>query len=295
MNQGFPARKDAAFLTSADARRMEAAEEYGALRYAQAIQPLHPEWGSIWEQFRGGHLVFVARHSMVGRAHGLGFAGPITPQDIEHIEKFYFDREYDAQVDVCPYAHPSLFESLKERGFQVAEFNQTLARWIRPTEQFEKPSLNRLEIRAVKPEEAPAWSRMLAHVFMGEHAPQYESFFEPWAWGAHPLTLAAFAGGKMVAGCGGVIVPEHKMAGFFGAAALSEHRGQGIQAAFMQERLRLTQEAGCDLAVTLTMPGTTSQRNAERAGFSTAYTKVVVSKKDPTNCSSAPPVVSYSG
>jgi GNAT superfamily N-acetyltransferase len=97
-----------------------------------------------------------------------------------------------------------------------------------------------------------------------------------------------------VAGCGGVIVPEHKMAGFFGAATLSEHRGRGIQAAFMQERLRLTREAGCDLAVTLTMPGTTSQRNAERAGFRTAYTKVVVSKKHPSTPSSAPPPVSYS-
>ena len=144
---------------------------------------------------------------MVGRAHGLGFAGPITPQDIEHIEQFYFDREYDAAGGRLPLCHPSLFESLNERGFQVAEFNQTLARWIEPNEQFEKPSLNGLEIRAVKPEEAPAWSRMLAHVFMGDHAPQYESFFEPWASGAHPLTLAAFAEGKMIAGCGGVICP----------------------------------------------------------------------------------------
>jgi GNAT superfamily N-acetyltransferase len=98
----------------------------------------------------------------------------------------------------------------------------------------------------------------------------------------------------MIAGCGGVIVPEHKMAGFFGAATLTEHRGQGIQAAFMQERLRITQKAGCDLAVTLTMPGTTSQRNVERAGFRTAYTKVVVRKKHPNSADSFPPVVNYS-
>jgi GNAT superfamily N-acetyltransferase len=300
MRQGTIARKDAAFLTAADARRMEAAEEYGALRYAQAVQVLNPEWNSTWEEFHGGHIVFVARRSMVGRAHGLGFAGPITPQDIEYIEKFYFDREYHAQVDVCPYAHPSLFESLNQRRFQVAEFNQTLARWIQPQEQFEslehfaKPSIEGLEIRAVRSGEAPAWSRMLAHVFMGEHAPQFEKFFEPWASGAHPLTLAAFANGKMIAGCGGLIVPEHKMAGFFGAATLPEYRRRGLQSAFMQERLRITQQAGCDLAVTLTMPGTTSQRNVERAGFRTAYTKVVVTKKHPTNIESAPATVSYS-
>jgi GNAT superfamily N-acetyltransferase len=287
------ARKDAAFLTAADARRMEAAEEYGALRYAQAVGPLHPEWNSTWEQFAGGHIIFVARHSMVGRGHGLGFAGPVTAQDIEHVEQFYFQREYDAQVDVCPYAHPSLFESLNQRGFQVAEFNQTLARWIHPEERFSRPALEGIEIRAVKPDEAAAWSRMLAHVFMGEHAPQYESFFAPWASGEHPLTLAAFKEGRMIAGCGGVIVPEHKMAGYFGAATLNEYRGQGIQAAFMQERLRITQEAGCALAVTLTMPGTTSQRNVERAGFRTAYTKVVVSKKHPTSAGSSPPAVNY--
>ncbi len=277
------AHKDAAFLTAADARRMEAAEEYGALRYTQAVGPLHPEWNSTWEQFAGGHIIFVAKHSMVGRAHGLGFAGPVTPQDIEHIEQFYFDREFDAQVDVCPYADPSLFESLNQRGFRVAEFNQTLARWISPEEKFPTAQIAGVEIRAVRPDEAADWSRMLAHVFMGEHAPQYESFFAPWASGEHSLTLAAFKEGKMIAGCGGVIVPEHKMAGFFGAATLLEYRGQGIQAAFMQERLRITQEAGCDLAVTLTMPGTTSQRNVERAGFRTAYTKVVVIKKHPTS------------
>jgi GNAT superfamily N-acetyltransferase len=283
-----------AFLTPSDARRMEAAEEYGALRYAQAVAPLHPEWGSTWEQFQGGHIVFVARMSMVGRAHGLGFAGPITAQDIEHLEKFYFERQYDAQVDVCPYAHPTLLEALNQRGFQVAEFNQTLARWIHADEEFAKLALNGVEIRAVRPDEAPAWSKMLAEVFMGEHAPQYESFFAPWANGEHPLTLAAFADGKMIAGAGGVIVPEHKMAGYFGAATLPEYRGRGIQAAFVQERLRITQQAGCDLAVTLTMPGTTSQRNVERAGFRTAYTKVVVSKKHPTRKDSAPPVVTYS-
>jgi hypothetical protein len=294
MTQMTSGRNDAAFLTAADARRMEAAEEYGALRYAQAVGPLHPEWNSTWEEFLGGHIVFVARRSMVGRAHGLGFAGPIAPQDIQHIEKFYFDREYDAQVDVCPYAHPSLFESLNQRGFQVAEFNQTLARWISNEERFVKPALDGIEIRAVKHDEAAAWSRMLAHVFMGDHAPQYESFFEPWANGQHPLTLAAFADGRMIAGCGGVIVPEHKMAGFFGAATLPDYRAQGIQTAFMQERLRITQQAGFDLAVTLTMPGTTSQRNAERAGFRTAYTKVVVSKKHPMRADSAPPVVNYS-
>jgi GNAT superfamily N-acetyltransferase len=267
-------------LTSADARRMEAAEEYGALRYAQAVQPEHPDWGVTWEPFGGGHLVFVARTAPVGRAHGLGFAGKVTTQDIEHVEDFYFRHEADAQVDVCPFADPSLFQSLNERRFQVAEFNQTLARWITPEERF-TPRQGDVEIRRVKPEETAAWSKLLAQVFFAEQAPQFEDFAQPWISHQHAISLAALIDGQMVGGATGLIVPEYRMAGLFGAATLPHFRGRGIQTALLQERLRFAQHAKCDLAVTLTMPGTSSQRNAEKLGFRTAYTKVVVVKRHP--------------
>jgi GNAT superfamily N-acetyltransferase len=292
--QAAPRSTELKFLTAADARRMEAAEEYGALRYAQASSLLHPEWGSAWEEFCGGHMAFVARRSPVGRAHGLGFAGKITPQEIEQVEKFYFDRESDAQVDVCPYADPSLFESLNQRGFQVAEFNQTLARWIQPGESFDQPFPPGIEIRRVRPDEAKQWSRLAARVFFTEQAPQFEEIFLPWASPEHPLGMAAFADGQMVACAGGLLVPEYKIAGFFGAGTLPEFRRRGIQTAFMRERLKVAQQAGCDLAVTLTMPGTTSQRNVERAGFRVAYTKVVVSKRHPRLADAGPAQVNYS-
>ena len=145
-----------------------------------------------------------------------------------------------------------------------------------------------VEIRGLKAEEASAWSGVLERVFFEDMAPQYEGFFLPWSSSKHPLSLAAFVDGQMVAGAGGLIVPEYKMAGFFGAATLKEFRGRGIQAAFMAARLKLAQQAGCDLAVTLTMPGTTSERNAERAGFQVAYTKVVVKKKYPASDGAGP-------
>ncbi len=266
---------------------MEAAEEYGALRYAQAVKPEHPEWGITWEQFGGGHLVFVARRSLVGRAHGLGFSGPVKPQDIEYIEQFYFCHEADAQVDVCPFADPSLFESLNQRGFQVAEFNQTLARWVDSSEEF-PPAPANLEVRPIKGDERDPWSALLARVFFADEAPRFERFFLPWTRHEQAFCIAAFLDGKMAGGAGGLMVPEHKMAGLFGAATLPEFRGKGIQTALLNERLKRTQAAGCDLAVTLTMPGTTSQRNAEKAGFRAAYTKVVVVKRHPSSPGTIP-------
>lgn len=269
--------RDLIFLTPADARRMEAAEEHGALAFARAMQREHPEQGVAWEALGGGHMIFVAKGAPVGRAHALGFAGKVSAAEIEKVEQFYFQRDAAAQVDVCPYADPSLFEAVNQRGFQVAEFNQTLARWIDPGERF-AAALDGMEIRTVRPDESAVWSGLLATVFFGEQAAQFQDLFTPWAASGNPLCLAVFAAGKMIAGAGGMIVPEHRMAAFFGAGTLPEYQKRGIQAAFMQERLRIAQKAGCDLAVTLTLPGTTSQRNVERAGFRVAYTKVVVAK-----------------
>ncbi|PYP82373.1 MAG: hypothetical protein DMG65_26490 [Candidatus Angelobacter sp. Gp1-AA117] len=271
--------RDLILLTSADSRRIEAAEEYGALRSAQAVKAAQPGSAAAWEEFGGGHLVFVAKDHPVGRAHGLGFSGKVTTEDIEHVEEFYFRHSTAAQVDVSPYADPSLFEALNRRGFQVAEFNQTLARRISPEERF-AARVEGIEIRAVRPEEADTWRKVLAQVFFGEHAAQWEDLFTSWAEN-NPMALAAFSDGKMIAGAGGLLIPHYNLAAFFGAATLPEAQGRGVQSAFMLARLKVAQQAGCDLAVTLTLPGTTSQRNAERAGFRTAYTKVVVSKAPP--------------
>jgi hypothetical protein len=41
-------------------------------------------------------------------------------------------------------------------------------------------------------------------------------------------------------------------------------------------RLAAAREAGCTLAVTESMPGSASQRNMERLGFSLVYTRVEV-------------------
>jgi len=177
------------FLTPADARRMEAAEEYGALSFARAVHRQNPGQGVAWEAFGGGHLVFVAKGAPVGRAHGLGFAGKVTSADIERVEQFYFQRDAAAQVDVCPYADPSLFEVLNERGFQVAEFNQTLARWIDPAERL-GAALEGIEIRQARPEEAVTWSALLSRIFFGDQASDFQDLFTPWAAMDNPLCLA---------------------------------------------------------------------------------------------------------
>src|SRR5882672_10003886 len=79
----------------------------------------------------------------------------------------------------------------------------------------------------------------LAQVFFEDMARQYEGFFLPWSSSKHPLSLAAFVDGKMVAGAGGLIVPEYKMAGFFGCRDPRSSVGAASSRPFMVARLKI--------------------------------------------------------
>ncbi|HEV2765518.1 MAG TPA: GNAT family N-acetyltransferase, partial [Pyrinomonadaceae bacterium] len=59
-----------------------------------------------------------------------------------------------------------------------------------------------------------------------------------------------------------------------GASTVPEGRRQGAQSALLDGRLRYAAERGCDLAMMCALPGSASQRNAERHGFRIAYTRV---------------------
>ena len=59
-----------------------------------------------------------------------------------------------------------------------------------------------------------------------------------------------------------------------GACTLPEWRKRGAQRALLEHRLRFGAEQGCDLAMMGALPGSASQRNAEREGFRIAYTRI---------------------
>ena len=58
-----------------------------------------------------------------------------------------------------------------------------------------------------------------------------------------------------------------------GAATIPEARNQGVQNALLDARLRLARESGCSLAMICALPGSQSQKNAQKNGFNIAYTR----------------------
>ena len=59
-----------------------------------------------------------------------------------------------------------------------------------------------------------------------------------------------------------------------GAATIPAWRGRGAQAALLRARLHHAARVGCDMAMMVTEPGSTSQRNAERQGFRVVYNRI---------------------
>jgi predicted GNAT family acetyltransferase len=63
-----------------------------------------------------------------------------------------------------------------------------------------------------------------------------------------------------------------------GTATSTPFRGRGLQKALIAHRLHAARQAGCDLAVVTTAPGTRSQENLMRNGFALLYARAVIVK-----------------
>jgi len=270
------------FVDRALARRLESAEEIPQVYHAEWCQKNKPSVGAAVETIAGGHMIFAGLGSPIGRAVGMGFAAPVTADDMDRLEHFYFSRGAPAQTDYCPLSDPSLLDLTKQRGYGIYELNNVLVRKLDPAEKF--PSPTGFTIRAGKLEEALAFSSILRRCFFpnGGEPESFDHMLSPMFAFPGSLTFVAEIDGQLVATAAGLVIPEHKIVGLYGAGTLNEYRRRGLQTAMLQRRMQVAAEAGCEFAVIVTLGGTTSQRNAERMGFHVAYSKATLIKQPPT-------------
>jgi GNAT superfamily N-acetyltransferase len=62
-----------------------------------------------------------------------------------------------------------------------------------------------------------------------------------------------------------------------------ELRRHGLQTALVQSRMQWARKHDCDLAMMVAEAGSLSQRNAQRAGFEIAYTRMKWKKQPPAS------------
>ena len=259
------------------ARRLETAEMitpdcFEALRRFSPADPIAAE------HVAGGIAFFGGVGYPANQVVGMGLYGEVTAADLDRVEEFFRSRGVPCTVVVSPLADPSLRALLGERGYTIAEFNSVLMRCINPEEPFTLPP--GVVIERVTPETSRPWTSAIAQGFAQEIVVAEEVFG---GFAALPGALAFLAriDGKVVGGCGGRIIPEARIAAFFGTATVPDYRERGVQTALIAQRLHEAALANCEYAVVSTHPGSGSQRNMERRGFRLAYTKTVMMRDWP--------------
>ncbi len=129
-------------------------------------------------------------------------------------------------------------------------------------------------VERVLPENLDLWTLTVSQGFSGNIPVTQEilGVMRPFAGGSGAECYLARVDGA-VAG-GGTLAVRDGLAGLFGASTLPAYRNRGVQTALLLARLARGLDAGCDLAVCLAQPGSSSERNVVRLGFSVLYTRV---------------------
>jgi len=262
-------------MTFADlplARRLEAMEALACQDTGRMVGALRPEISAATERIAGGWAVFTGIGSPISEARGLGMEGPVTEADIDRLEDFYHSRGDSIRIEVCPLADASLHQLLAARRYRLVEFSNMLARPLDLSIAATPPSVG-LTTRGAEPSEGRLWSETVAQCF-AEHMPITQELIDVIScWTHSPISACyfGFVDGELAGG--GAVVVSDGVALLGGAGTASRFRNRGLQQALIQARLAHAARSGCNLAMTVTLPRSVSQRNCERQGFRVVYTR----------------------
>jgi ribosomal protein S18 acetylase RimI-like enzyme len=261
------------------ARRIELAEAQAGAAAAVSLGKLRPDTGACVEQVAGGWAAYAGAGSPVTQAIGLALDGrPVSDGEFSRLEEFYRQRNEPVRVEACPLAHASLFERFAAAGYRVTEFTNVLALGLREHPAKRPVDVNEIQVRQVAGAEIGLWAHTVATAFVEglEPAPELLETMQAFALADGVRCYLAEIAGQ--AAGGGTLILRDGVAGLFGAGTLPAFRKRGVQTELLRERMERGRAAGCELAVCLAAPGSSSERNVVRRGFQVLYTRTKFEK-----------------
>jgi GNAT superfamily N-acetyltransferase len=262
------------FSDIALSRRLERAEGRSNADLVEARARLFPESGAEWIEVAGAYAMFDGVSSPATQTFGLGVFDPVTPDDMEKLEEFFLQRGSHVHHEVSPLADASLLTLLNERGYQPIELTSVMHRPIRRDVQLASPRNEKVQSRLMRDGEEELWARTASRGWseLTEFADMVLELMYINAKRQDGLSFLAEFDGRPIAT--GAMFIHDGVALLAGASTIPEGRRQGAQLALLESRLRYAAEKGCEIAMMCALPGSASQRNAERQGFRIAYTRI---------------------
>lgn len=256
------------------AQKLERTEARSNANFVETRAAMFPDSGAEWIEVGGVYAMFDGIESPLTQTFGLGVFDEITDAEFERLEAFF--QKHDAPVfhEVSPLAGWSILELLNGRGYQPIELTSVL---YQPLEKETAPALPinpQIKTRVIEKGEEQLWAKTLAGGWMTEGVEVADFILQfgqinAATKGGFPF-LAALEGEPISAG---MLFIYEDVALLAGASTIPEGRRKGAQNALLDARLRFAIERGCRVAMMGAMPGSQSQRNAEKNGFRIAYTR----------------------
>ena len=254
-------------------QKLERTEARANADFVETHARLMPDDGAMWIEVGGAYAMFDGIDSPLTQTFGLGIFEDVTAEHLDEIGRFYRERGANVFHEVSPLTDQSLMSVLSERGYRPVEMTSVMYREI--TGDDLAPSLNpKISTRVIDDFEKDLWAETSAAGWATIHESLREfmlAFGKIAAStdGGHPF-LAELDGRPIAAGGFQIYDDVCILAG---ASTVPDARRQGAQNALLGARLRLGREYGCSLAIMCALPGSQSQKNAQKNGFNIAYTR----------------------
>jgi ribosomal protein S18 acetylase RimI-like enzyme len=247
-------------LTAELARRIERADRAaGAARVARVRRLPGNPLGIVARRFGRATARLVRRP----RWYYHYFGGVDDPAAAAAALPWFRASGVALRLTLCPFfADEALLARLhglgmRQSGFMTATYGQPAAD--------ERPPPG-VELREDRAAFVPFYLGYAPEAERAELRPIVEAEFADWR------CYVALVGGEVAAG--GALFVADGVGVLAAAGTLPAFRGRGAQTALLRRRIADAGAAGCDLVVCSAVPGSVSQRNQERVGLRTAYTRV---------------------
>jgi GNAT superfamily N-acetyltransferase len=230
----------------------------------------------------GGFAAFTEPGAPLDKIAGLGFAD-FDRAAFEELEELHRSLGAPVQVEIATLADSAIARWLTGRGYELVNVENVLGLELGPTHA--RPDPAGVSTRIASEAEFDTWFDV---VVTGFAHPDTQGVASAESFDTEILrrTIGDFARAASLtwylaeldghAAGGAAMRARGELAQLCGAATLPASRRRGVQSALLRRRLSDAQRAGCRLAVMTTQPGSKSQENAARQGFTLLYARNVL-------------------
>ncbi|KAL1855940.1 hypothetical protein Plec18170_003807 [Paecilomyces lecythidis] len=275
------------------AERNEFAEAIHLHRQAEICQKLFPDQNVLIQPIAGGTAIKTLPSFAwkLNRIAGLGMRGLVLlERDLRQVESTFASLGLCPQIHLCPLSDPSALRVLASCGYTVSTFVNVYACFLDDSshvgriDDYRKRDFGAgVVVSKATTDQSETFIQASITGFKDNgRSPELLAVLAQIASLREDTHLYFARIGDHIVGTAALAVmntPHGEVAHFYLDSTATEYRGKGVHRALIEARLFDAKQLGVKFASLATTPGSGSARNAEKAGFSLAYTKAIFTKQ----------------